>query len=156
MKSIINTNHKIRIWRNLLMKKLTALILTLIMAIGILPISVSASENIYVTVDGATLNFDQPPIMQNDRVLVPMRLIFEALGATVEWDEYNQYVKATKDQIDITMQIGNSTMVKNGEYITLDTAPILLNGRTLVPVRAVAESLDATVEWRGEINYGSN
>lgn len=134
------------------MKKLTALILTLIMAIGILPISVSASENIYVTVDGATLNFDQPPIMQNDRVLVPMRLIFEALGATVEWDEYNQYVKATKDQIDITMQIGNSTMVKNGEYITLDTAPILLNGRTLVPVRAVAESLDATVEWRGEIN----
>lgn len=134
------------------MKKLTALILTLIMAIGILPMGVTASENIYVTVDGATLNFDQPPIMQNDRVLVPMRLIFEALGATVEWDEYNQYVKATKDQIDITMQIGNSTMVKNGEYITLDTAPILLNGRTLVPVRAVAESLDATVEWRGEIN----
>lgn len=134
------------------MKKSIALLLTLILAIGILPFGVSASENIYVTVDGATLNFDQPPIMQNDRVLVPMRLIFETLGATVEWDEYNQYVKATKEDISITMQIGNSTMVKNGQYITLDTAPILLNGRTLVPVRAVAESLEATVEWRGEIN----
>lgn len=134
------------------MKKLTALLLTMIMAIGILPFGVFASENIYVTVDGATLNFDQPPIMQNDRVLVPMRLIFETLGATVEWDEYNQYVKATKDDISITMQIGNNTIVKNGQYITLDTAPILLNGRTLVPVRAVAESLEATVEWRGEIN----
>lgn len=134
------------------MKKLIAILLTMIIAIGILPFGVSASENIYVTVDGATLNFDQPPIMQNDRVLVPMRLIFETLGATVEWDEYNQYVKATKDDISITMQIGNNTMVKNGQYITLDTAPILLNGRTLVPVRAVAESLEATVEWRGEIN----
>lgn len=134
------------------MKKSIALLLTLILVIGILPFGVSASENIYVTVDGATLKFDQPPIMQNDRVLVPMRLIFETLGATVEWDEYNQYVKATKEDISITMQIGNNTMVKNGQYITLDTAPILLNGRTLVPVRAVAESLDATVEWRGEIN----
>ncbi|MBE5041164.1 stalk domain-containing protein [Ructibacterium gallinarum] len=134
------------------MKKSIALLLVLILTIGILPFGVLASENIYVTVDGATLNFDQPPIMQNDRVLVPMRLIFETLGATVEWDEYNQYVKATKDDISITMQIGNNTMVKNGQYITLDTAPILLNGRTLVPVRAVAESLEATVEWRGEIN----
>lgn len=134
------------------MKKSIALLLTLILTISILPFGVSASENIYVTVDGATLDFDQPPIMQNDRVLVPMRLIFETLGATVEWDEYNQYVNATKDDISITMQIGNNTMVKNGQYITLDTAPILLNGRTLVPVRAVAESLEATVEWRGEIN----
>lgn len=134
------------------MKKSIALLLTLILTISILPFGVSASENIYVTVDGATLDFDQPPIMQNDRVLVPMRLIFETLGATVEWDEYNQYVNATKDDINITMQIGNNTMVKNGQYITLDTAPILLNGRTLVPVRAVAESLEATVEWREEIN----
>ena len=134
------------------MKKSIALLLILILTISILPFGVSASENIYVTVDGATLDFDQPPIMQNDRVLVPMRLIFETLGATVEWDEYNQYVNATKDDINITMQIGNNTMVKNGQYITLDTAPILLNGRTLVPVRAVAESLEATVEWRGEIN----
>ena len=134
------------------MKKSIALLFTLILVIGILPFGASASENIYVTVDGATLNFDQPPIMQNDRVLVPMRLIFETLGATVEWDEYNQYVKATKEDISITMQIGNNTMVKNGQYITLDTAPILLNGRTLVPVRAVAESLEATVEWDGNTN----
>lgn len=134
------------------MKKAVTLLLVLILAINVFPFAVSASENIYVTVDGATLKFDQPPIMQNDRVLVPMRLIFETLGATVEWDEYNQYVKATKEDISIAMQIGNNTMVKNGQYITLDTAPILLNGRTLVPVRAVAESLEATVEWRGEIN----
>ena len=134
------------------MKKSIVLLLTLILAISILQFGVSASENIYVTVDGATLNFDQPPIMQNDRVLVPMRLIFEVLGATVEWDNNSQTVKAVKGETYITMQIGNNIMMKNGIQIPLDTAPILLNERTLVPVRAVAESLDATVEWRGDIN----
>lgn len=109
-------------------------------------------NNITVTMNGTQLEFDQPPIMQNDRVLVPMRLIFEALGATVEWDEYNQYVKATKGKTNITMQIGNSTMMKNGESITLDMAPILQNGRTLVPVRAVAESLGAIINWEDNTN----
>ena len=105
--------------------------------------------NITVMVNGEPLTFDQSPIMQNNRVLVPMRLIFETLGAAVEWDESTQSVKATNGNTIITMQIGNNTLVKNGENIVLDTAPILLNSRTLVPVRAVAEALDASVDWDG-------
>ena len=107
----------------------------------------SETDNITVTVDNTPLTFDVEPIIENDRVLVPMRKIFETLGANVEWNGNTQTVTATKDEIKINLQIGNTEMQVNGKAVTLDAAPKLLNDRTLVPVRAVSESLNANVDW---------
>ena len=102
---------------------------------------------IIVTVNGLPLQFDQPPIMENGRTLVPLRAIFEALGATVDWNGSTQTVAAKKDDITITLSIGSTILMKNGQVITLDVPARTVNGRTLVPTRAVAESFEATVVW---------
>ena len=82
--------------------------------------------------------------------MVPMRKIFEALGAEVEWFEDTKTIIAVKDEITITMQIDNLSIKVNEEEIILDVPPQLVESRTLVPVRAVAEGLDADVKWNDE------
>jgi len=103
-----------------------------------------------VRLNGETLNFDTPPIIENGRTLVPLRTIFEALGADVEWEDNTQTVTAVKDETTVSMQIGSNELVKNGESITLDVPAQLVNGRTLVPARVIAESFGAKVEWDEE------
>lgn len=111
-----------------------------------------ANEPIKVFLDGNRLSFDQPPIIENGRTLVPMRMIFESMGAEVTWNDSTQTVTAqtltvTKEFVTVTLKIGSTTMIKNGEEIILDVPAQIVNERTLVPVRAVAESFGANVEW---------
>jgi len=107
----------------------------------------SASNPISVLLNGKTLSFPQPPIIESGRTLVPMRVIFEELGATVDWDGATRTITATAQDLIIIMQVGNNVFTRNGEEVTLDVAPKIVNGSTLVPVRAVAESFDADVRW---------
>ena len=90
------------------------------------------------------------PFIENGRTLVPLRAIFEALSAKVEWDPETQTVTGTRGGAVILLTIGSSTAYKNGEEIRLDTAPRIVNGRTMVPLRFIAESLGAEVKWIGE------
>jgi uncharacterized YkwD family protein len=110
----------------------------------------SYAAGIQVTVNDTAVQFDQEPIIENDRVLVPVRKIFEALGATVSWTERTQTVTANKNTTVIILQIGKYTMLQNGKIITLDVAPKIVGDRTLVPIRAVSESFGAQVEWLEE------
>lgn len=105
-----------------------------------------------VVIDGETLETDRSPIIVNDRTLVPMRAIFEKLGALVNWNESAQSVTAVKGEKEISLAIGGDVMYINGEAKTLDVPAMLYNGRTLVPVRAVSEALGCGVEWLGEEN----
>jgi len=82
-----------------------------------------------------------------DRTLVPLRAIFEALGATVDWDGATQTVTAKKDSDVIKLQIGSNEMTVNGKTVTLEVPAQLINGRTMVPVRAIAEAFGAEVYW---------
>ena len=100
-----------------------------------------------VTLDGRLLSFDVPPQLIDDRTMVPMRKIFEELDADVTWTEDTQTITAVKGDIEIIMQIGNNEITVNGKSIELDVAPTLVNSRTLVPIRAVSESLNADVQW---------
>ena len=102
---------------------------------------------IKVYVGASEITFDQPPIIENSRTLVPLRAIFEALGASVDWDGGTKTVTAVKGGLTISLQIGSNVLNKNGEKIILDVSAQLVNSRTLVPVRAVAESFGAIVEW---------
>ncbi|TCZ78418.1 DUF5050 domain-containing protein [Paenibacillus albiflavus] len=108
----------------------------------------SSSQEIMVTIDGKTLAFpDQAPVEQNGSVLVPMRAIFEALNVKIDWDSAKKIVTGSADNLTITLQIGSTTATINDKQVTLNTAPIELNDRTLVPARFVAEALGAKVDW---------
>lgn len=108
------------------------------------------TDEIKVLLNGTAIIFDQPPIIENGRTLVPLRAIFEALGATVEWEQSTQTVTAVKDDITITLKIGDNSLVKIGVRIQLDVPAMIVNGRTLVPVRAISESFGVDVEWDGD------
>jgi hypothetical protein len=105
------------------------------------------SDEIIVIVNGEAIVFDQPPIIENGRTLVPLRAIFEALGARVEWDAKLQIVYADRSDVSVTLPIGSTTMYRGFEEVTLDVPAKIVGGRTLVPARAVAESFGADVTW---------
>lgn len=110
--------------------------------------SIQADQPIPVIIDGKVQTFDQPPVFVNDRMLVPMRAIFEALGADVKWSpDAPSLVIATKGDITITLTIGSKTAYKNGTPVTLDVPPQVIHNRTVVPIRFVSESLGADVKW---------
>ena len=112
-----------------------------------------AHPPITVYVDGEKLNFDQPPIIRDDRTLVPMRKIFEALDAQVFWDEPSQMVAAVKGTDVFMLYIGKAELYKNGQVVyTMSVPAQIVNDRTLVPLRAVSESLGCEVAWDG-IDY---
>ena len=91
--------------------------------------------------------FDQVPVIENGRTLVPLRAIFERIGADVQWDGATQTVTATKGDTSISLTINNTIAYKNGQAITLDVPAKILNGRTLVPVRFVADCFGVDVQW---------
>ena len=107
------------------------------------------SNGISVIIDGKIIGFDQPPIIVDDRTLVPVRAIFENLGASVDWDGSTQTVTAQKDDIKILLKIGDNTMYRNNTPIALDVAAQIVNDRTLVPVRAISEAFGCNVDWDG-------
>ncbi|MDO4531321.1 MAG: stalk domain-containing protein [Bacillota bacterium] len=129
-------------------KYLLGLILALLLCMPVF-----AHPPITVYVDGIQLHFDQPPIIKDDRTLVPMRKIFEALEAEVIWDEPSQSVTAIRGDDVILLRIGRAELYKNGAVAyTMPVPAQIVNDRTLVPLRAVAESLGAEVTWDG-VNY---
>lgn len=90
---------------------------------------------------------DTEPAVVNGRTLVPMRPIFEGLGAEVEWDGATKGITASRGDKTISLYLDDTVAYINGESHQLDTPAVLINGRTMVPARFVAESLDCFVFW---------
>ena len=103
------------------------------------------AQNVNVTVNGQTMSFDQPPVMRNSRVFVPMRAIFERLGSTVVFS--NGTINAQGNGRSVHLAIGSTQASVNGQPLTMDVAPFTVAGRTEVPLRFVAQALGATVNW---------
>ena len=106
-----------------------------------------------VSLNGQKILFDQIPVSQNNRLLVPMRAIFEKIGATVAWDGATSTITAEKADTRIELKLDSTTAFKNGAEMTLDVPATAVNGRTLVPVRFVADCFGVDVEWIGEKNH---
>ena len=105
------------------------------------------TQKISVVLNGSEVQFDQSPVIENSRTMVPFRAIFEALGASIEWDETTKTVTAQKDGTVITLTIDSDYAYQNGEAVELDAPAKIIGDRTLVPVRFVAESLGLSVGW---------
>lgn len=131
-------------------KKLIAICIVTILAISALPFVGLAADAPKVILDGKTLTFDVPPEIVSGRTFVPLRAIFEELGAQIHWDNDTRTVTATKDSVKIVLTIGESFAYINDEMVSLDAPARVVSGRTLVPLRFVSEALGCTVDWDGE------
>jgi hypothetical protein len=107
------------------------------------------SSSASVMLNGQPLATSIPPLVEHGRTLVPMRDIFEALGATVVWNGNDRSISAQKDSTKIWLQIGNSAARVDNRQVWLDQAPTVISGSTLVPLRFVSEALGAQVAWNG-------
>ena len=93
---------------------------------------------------------DVAPVIRNDRTMLPARFVAENLGAKVDWIGEEQKVLITKDNVKIEIYINSDKAYVNGEEITLDSPAFIENDRTYTPIRFIAESLGAEVDWNGE------
>ena len=128
------------------------------------PQNASAAANPSVVFNGQLLTFDVPPQIINDRIMLPFRGIAEAMGAQVDWDQDLQKITMYLDSNYIIMTIGDPNMNygsfttdSSGEPIlntpsvyVMDSPPVIVGDRTLVPIRAIAEMLGAAVSWVSE------
>ncbi len=109
-------------------------------------------DGVEVNLQGNYIAFDSAPQLINNRTMVPLRAIAEALGCTIDYNAQAQQIQVDKDGYTIYMTIGSAEAHKylaDGTHtiITLDTPPIIVDGRTLVPLRFLSENLNISVDW---------
>ena len=104
-------------------------------------------DNPSIQVNGSTKTIDSPATIVNGRTLVPLRAIFEALGASLQWDPATQSITATRGDQTLKLVVGSNTALNNNSPVQLDTPPQIINGFTMVPLRFVGESLGEQVGW---------
>ena len=129
-----------------LLKRIAATTVTAaFMACTILAAPASAAPAVSVIVNGQPITFDQPPIERAGRVYVPLRGVFQRLGASVVYD--NGTINAQGNGRNVSLHIGSTQATVNGQNVFMDVAPFLVGARTLVPLRFVAQALGATVQY---------
>lgn len=133
------------------MKKVVSMMLAGAMLGSCVAMAAEEEKAVTVKVDGVALAIeDQQPIIEENRTLVPLRAIFEALEAEVAWDDATRTVTAKKGEIEMELKIGAEKYTVNGEEKELDVPAKIMNNRTLVPLNVVAESLGCAANWDGE------
>jgi copper amine oxidase-like protein len=125
-----------------------AVALAVVLAAGALPgVAQVPAPYVHVFVDGQPVAFDVPPQIDNGRVLVPLRGVFEHMGATVAWDDRTQTVLAQRGATGVSLVIGNTQAMVNGRPVAMEVPAMLVGGRTMVPLRFVSQALGAVVNW---------
>lgn len=107
-------------------------------------------DEIKVIIDGELQTFEQPPVVIKGSTLVPMRAIFERLGAEISWNSKEQSVTGTRGETTIYLKNGDTQATVNGKSVKLDVPAQTVNSRMMVPIRFISESLGAKVKWEKE------
>lgn len=137
------SNAKDKFERMIYMKKLITLILTLFTIFT----TAHASDEISVFIEGQRVEFDQPPVIIDGRTLVPMRALFEALGADVHWYGETKTVQGISRGVSVEVTIDKAFMLRNTCAVDLDVPARIINGRTMIPLRVVSEAFGMQVIW---------
>lgn len=141
------------------MKKLLSVILSLCLCMSLIAGNISVfADEITVEIDGKKIEFDVKPEIIDGRTMVPMRKIFEEIGASVKWNNDTKTVSARKNSKTVSLTIDSTDLqIDKGdtddegnpiiETVTLEVPAQAVSGRTLVPARAISESFGLDVEW---------
>jgi len=109
--------------------------------------TVAPAPYVRVFIDGQLVSFDVPPAIAAGRVLVPLRGVFNRLGAVVTWDPITQTVLAARGDTNISLRIGDTEAHINGQPTPMDVPALLVDGRTMVPLRFISQALGSQVSW---------
>lgn len=129
------------------MKKTILTIVLCICTLVLLILPAAAAKDITVLLDNSKVKFDVQPQIIDNRTMVPIRAIFEAMGAAVTWDGKTSTATATIDDYVVKCTVGSKKINVNGSLWDMDTAPVIIGGRTLMPARFAAEAFGASVGW---------
>jgi|GEM_PF-2838135 len=131
-----------------MLRKSFLLLLLFTLLFSVVP-NVAANDSITVKINGKVQSYAQKPVIKNGATLVPLRGIFESLGATVSYDSKTKQIHASKGATKVQLELGKKEAVVNGKKIVLSVAAEVINGSTMVPLRFIGESLGAVVSWDG-------
>lgn len=138
------------------MKKKLALVLAATMTAACLSVGASADEytQVNLVVNGTAVETDQPAVIVDSRTMVPLRVVGETLGCTVDWDGATKTVIFKQNDLTASMVVGEKVLnVTKGEItvpVEVDAPAIIINDRTMVPIRFLSENLNYDVDWDGE------
>lgn len=130
----------------LMMKKKGFITLLLGMSLTLLTAPVMA-QNIILQINGQTIQPAVAPILAEGTTLVPIRVVSENLGATVDWNNDERSITINKDDQTIRLVLDQTEVTVNGQTIEAATAPCAINGTTMVPIRLISQNLNCAVEW---------
>lgn len=131
------------------MKKI---IVTLIFCISAICTSVYAEKAISVYLDNQKIEFDVDPIATNGRTLIPVRAVFEAMGAKVDWDSSNNLITISAPGVHLQLPLKENVLYRNTIKESIDVPAQVINNRTLVPLRVISEYMGAIVSWNPDTN----
>lgn len=109
--------------------------------------NVNASQGVAIYINGEKQSFSNQAVIENGSTLVPLRGIFESLGANVQWNQSTQTIDASKGNTKVWLKIGSKNAKVNDNAINLSVPAQVKSGKTLVPLRFISESLGANVQW---------
>lgn len=125
-----------------------------------IPLTVQTEESITIklkidsksaTINNQKRDLDAPPKIMAGRTMVPLRFISEAFGCNIEWDAKEQKIGILRYDISVNLWIGKDYVEVNGQKLKIDSPPVIVGGRTMVPLRFIAEPFGAKVEWNAQI-----
>lgn len=132
------------------MKRISGIILSIAVTLNSAGFVYGGGNDITVKVNGNEIYTNVPPQIIEGRTMLPVRDIFEAVGAEVNWESETKTIISTKGLKSVSMSIGSDVMYIDGSETTMDAKPLIIDGRTLAPARYVAEAFGYDVEWDGE------
>jgi len=129
-----------------LVRWITLIILSVLLVFSFSAVS-SANEKITIMLNGEPIYFDQEPVVVDGTTLVPLRAIFEKYNMTVDFSNETKTISAKGSNKNISLVLGSKTAHVNGQPMSLNIAPRIIGGRTMVPLRSISELLGVTVDW---------
>lgn len=131
-------------------KTVTAGIIMLAITVFMLSYAAFATYDVKILVNGERVQTSTAPYIENGSTLIPLRDVFETLGAEVVWDDEDRFAAAAKDGILVQIYPDSGRFIKNGQEIELSAPPKITNDRIMVPLRALSEAFGYNVLWSGD------